>query len=220
MTQQGLIVKRINRRFSFISVRTADDARAAASATPAASAAGYPAAPCTDPMGCPTGQQPTFPGPPVSQDLDNNLAVAAASDPTIASAYAALPAGVEIEVDPQAYLLGRRLPSRSLLQDEIADVVPAADTCSALPDSSLVGRFQEDAPYGIKMVQGTDDTVIQISKDFRKKVMYCVIDTGLDRTHWEFNKGEQNGTIFACCASTLLLGQQAVCRPQYNTRPQ
>lgn len=163
--------------------------------------AGPIASPCSDPFGCTTGDKASFPGPPPASAEGDTSAAIAAAEPAIAAALAALPAGVEVEEDAQVYMMGR-LPARSLLQDEseyiagaaavAGDVTLAAkaDSCAALPDSGMTGRLTEAAPYGINMVQGTDDTMIQLSKDFKSKVMFCIIDTGIDRTHWEFSKGE------------------------------
>lgn len=194
LTQQGLIVKRINKRFSFVSVQTSDDAPASASSTEPAGRA----APCSDPLGCTTGEEASFPGPSAYETADD-VGTAATPDPTVAAALAALPAGVEIEEDAQVYMMGRRLEAphtRSLLQDLAAEASAAAgssnSSCSALPDSGMTGRLEEDAPYGIKMVQATDPTMIQVSQDFKSKVMFCIIDTGADRTHWEFSKGKHS----------------------------
>lgn len=42
-------------------------------------------------------------------------------------------------------------------------------------------------PTGIKMVQAIEPAMIEVSKAFKSKVLYCVIDTGLDITNPEFS---------------------------------
>lgn len=66
-----------------------------------------------------------------------------------------------------------------------------SETDSKLGPDVELGRTTEGTPYGIKMVQADDPAMIQISQKFKHKVLFCVIDTGLDRTNKEFsNKSE------------------------------
>jgi hypothetical protein len=37
------------------------------------------------------------------------------------------------------------------------------------------------------MVQAVDPAMIEVSKTFKSKVLFCVIDTGLDITNFEFS---------------------------------
>jgi hypothetical protein len=54
------------------------------------------------------------------------------------------------------------------------------------PDSDT-GRSGESAPYGVHMVQADTPEMIEVSKSFASKVVYCVIDTGLDKRNVEFS---------------------------------
>lgn len=66
-----------------------------------------------------------------------------------------------------------------------------ADTCPLVsaddPDIDT-GRYSEGAPYGIQMVQADSNEAQQLSRRFQDKVLYCVIDTGLDINNREFSK--------------------------------
>lgn len=198
MTQRGFYVKRINKRFSFVSFSTTP----LPSADPVVSAAALDAAsqatdcaligdsPDNTPLyansktasKCAAGIQPTFPG---AQPEQVTAAAAAASpvDAAIQSLTAEIP-GVVVEEDPDVHLM------RRLKQAEPAGVAaqPAADaaTCTPGPDGAI-GKTVEEAPYGIKMVQAVDPGMIDVSKQFRNKIMYCVIDTGVDVSNYEFS---------------------------------
>jgi hypothetical protein len=54
------------------------------------------------------------------------------------------------------------------------------------PDADL-GVSSEGVPWGIKAVQGSDPVIQQLARQYRNKVMYCVIDSGLDISNKEFN---------------------------------
>lgn len=59
------------------------------------------------------------------------------------------------------------------------------------PDADL-GRRGEGIPYGVKLVQADDPAMVEVAKNFRSKVLFCVIDTGLDRTNKEFNNASES----------------------------
>ena len=58
------------------------------------------------------------------------------------------------------------------------------------PDADL-GRRGEGIPYGVKLVQADDPAMVEVAKKFRSKVLFCVIDTGLDRSNKEFNNASE-----------------------------
>jgi hypothetical protein len=58
------------------------------------------------------------------------------------------------------------------------------------PDADL-GRRTEGVPYGIKLVQADHPDMVELSRKHRSKVLFCVIDTGLDRTNKEFNNASK-----------------------------
>ncbi|WIA20356.1 hypothetical protein OEZ85_006187 [Tetradesmus obliquus] len=62
------------------------------------------------------------------------------------------------------------------------------------PDADL-GRRGEGIPYGVKLVQADDPAMVEVAKKFRSKVLFCVIDTGLDRTNKEFNNATTSGCM-------------------------
>jgi hypothetical protein len=83
------------------------------------------------------------------------------------------------------------------------------DTCTSEdpfnPDANL-GRTSEGTPWGIKAVQANDPVVQQLALKFREKVMYCVLDSGLDISNQEFNPNSKLHLLLrlslcanACC---------------------
>jgi hypothetical protein len=56
-------------------------------------------------------------------------------------------------------------------------------------------------PAGIKMVQAIDPAMIEVSKAFKSKVLFCVIDTGLDSTNFEFSGGGKLAAAAAAAAT-------------------
>jgi hypothetical protein len=61
----------------------------------------------------------------------------------------------------------------------------ALQTCDTRTVTS--GSIPMLCSAGIKMVQAIDPAMIGVSKAFKSKVLYCVIDTGLDITNFEFS---------------------------------
>jgi hypothetical protein len=50
---------------------------------------------------------------------------------------------------------------------------------NATPDKDVqLANVTEVVPYGIDMVEASQPEMIQISKQYRSKVLYCVIDSG------------------------------------------
>jgi heme exporter protein D len=86
------------------------------------------------------------------------------------------------------YLVGTRpLPAaqrRRLLrqqQRQLRAAVQQITSCPLLntPDKGLqFANVSEVVPYGIDMVEAATPEMIEISKQHRRKVLYCVIDTG------------------------------------------
>lgn len=58
-----------------------------------------------------------------------------------------------------------------------------------------MGLESEGVPYGISMVQADTPEMRAIAKEHRDKVLYCVIDTGLDIQNQEFDKERTSGCI-------------------------
>ncbi|KAF6262151.1 peptidase S8/S53 domain-containing protein [Scenedesmus sp. NREL 46B-D3] len=105
--------------------------------------------------------------------------------------------GAIVEEDVPVYLLNRKIKQAEPAQSQ---------ACSPGPDGAI-GRTVEEVPYGIKMVQAVDPAMIQVSKSFKSKVLFCVIDTGLDNTNFEFSENtfgcmpkslRADGTITSC----------------------
>jgi hypothetical protein len=48
------------------------------------------------------------------------------------------------------------------------------------------------------MVQAIDPAMIEVSKTFKSKVLFCVIDTGLDITNFEFS-GKNCRMVWCWC---------------------
>lgn len=69
------------------------------------------------------------------------------------------------------------------------------DSCDAgsdplNPDVNL-GRTSEGVPWGIAAVQGADPVVQQLAQQYRSKVLYCVLDSGLDIANKEFDANSE-----------------------------
>jgi hypothetical protein len=64
----------------------------------------------------------------------------------------------------------------------------AASDASMGPDINTA-REGEGVPYGIRMVQADHPDMITISRKHRSKVLFCVIDTGLDASNKDFPPG-------------------------------
>eukprot|EP00775_Hariotina_reticulata_P010849 gene10849-11003_t len=86
--------------------------------------------------------------------------------------------------------------------NQVAGVVPplevvtpssAAQTsngsCTYTPNPAnpdfMLGRDSEGVPYGVRMVQADTEEFIQLSKGVKGKVLYCVIDSGMDMDNKE-----------------------------------
>lgn len=220
--QRGYYVKHIDTRFKFVSfsttplptvgevvtagLNTADEQPAAAAAPCALTgdtSANTPLyASSSDAARCAAGIQPTFPGPRAAQQA----VVAAAADPaelTIQSLTMAIP-GAIVEEDVPVYLLNRKMQQAGAA----AAAEPAqSSSCSPGPDGAI-GKTVEEVPYGIKMVQAIEPAMIEVSKAFKSKVLYCVIDTGLDITNPEFSEN-----TFGCVPKSLRVdGSNTSCK--------
>jgi hypothetical protein len=81
------------------------------------------------------------------------------------------------------------------------------DSCDAgsdplNPDVNL-GRTSEGVPWGIAAVQGTDPVVQQLAQQYRSKVLYCVLDTGLDIANKEFDANSEWRSMRSGCIPWL-----------------
>lgn len=56
----------------------------------------------------------------------------------------------------------------------------------------VIGRSSEQAPYGISMVQANFSVMEDISSTYKNKVLFCVIDDGMDPSNPEFSAGGCN----------------------------
>jgi hypothetical protein len=93
-----------------------------------------------------------------------------------------------VQKSRKVYLVGTRpLPAaqrRRLLrqqQRQLRAAVQQAGSCPLLntPDKGLqFANVSEVVPYGISMVEAATPEMIEISKQHRRKVLYCVIDSG------------------------------------------
>jgi hypothetical protein len=66
-------------------------------------------------------------------------------------------------------------------QRQLQAAVQQAGSCPAsnVPDKGLqFANVSEVVPYGIEMVEATAPEMIEISKQYRSKVLFCVIDSG------------------------------------------
>jgi len=120
-----------------------------------------------------------------------------ASSPSIASTIAALsevPGVDNVEVNIQAHLMRKKKFTRSLQETVAASAICPVSKPKNGPDTDT-GKYSESPPYGVRMVQADHPEMIEVSKEFAHKVIFCVIDTGLDRKNGEFGTtGELNST--------------------------
>jgi hypothetical protein len=69
-----------------------------------------------------------------------------------------------------------------------------SQSCTGTPPATDIdlqlGRDSEGTPYGVRMVQGDDAEVIEVSRLYKHRVMWCVVDTGLDGKNQEIPTGE------------------------------
>lgn len=124
-----------------------------------------------------------------------------ASSPSIASTIAALsevPGVDNVEVNVHAHLMMRKKSFSRMLKQaaNIAAICPVTKPKNG-PDTDT-GKYSEGAPYGVSMVQADHPEMIEVSKEFAEKVIFCVIDTGLDRKNIEFN-GACESLLKAVC---------------------
>jgi hypothetical protein len=83
-------------------------------------------------------------------------------------------------------------PSDSIEGNSTAeDAALCSESDSKLGPDADLGRRSEGVPYGIKLVQADDPAMVELSRKYRSKVLFCVIDTGLDHTNKEFNNASE-----------------------------
>lgn len=114
-----------------------------------------------------------------------------------------IPGVAAVQYTPRVRLLGRTpgdknaWPSTSgaskasrQLQSTPACAADTLDSYTEVYPDLTVGRSTEDAPYGVSMLQADDPMLVQIGSTYQSKVMFCVLDTGMDPTNPEFDTGE------------------------------
>lgn len=120
----------------------------------------------------------------------------AASTPSVAATIAALSEvpGVEnVEVNVHAHLMRKKKFSSAARS--LQEAVNVAAMCPVIkpkngPDTDT-GKYSESPPYGVHMVQADHPEMVEVSKEFAHKVIFCVIDTGLDRKNGEFSTSRE-----------------------------
>lgn len=125
-------------------------------------------------------------------------AIPMAATPSIASTIAALAEvpGVEnVEVNVAAHLMRKKKPFQSAAARTLQEAVNVAAMCPVSkpkngPDTDT-GKYSESPPYGVRMVQADHPEMVMVSKDYAHKVIFCVIDTGLDRKNGEFSTSRE-----------------------------
>ncbi|KAF6253799.1 peptidase S8/S53 domain-containing protein [Scenedesmus sp. NREL 46B-D3] len=86
-------------------------------------------------------------------------------------------------------------PADSTDSNSTAEEAVCAESDGKLGPDSDLGQRSEGIPYGIKLVQADDPAMVHLSRKYRSKVLFCVIDTGLDRTNQEFNNATTSGCM-------------------------
>lgn len=116
--------------------------------------------------------------------------VGAASAPQSINLLAGMPGVLTVEPNGRV-----SIPVQPVVSATAADAAAAGGQCAATdptkPDAAAAAgaATSEFTPYGISMVQANDPELVGISKQTRGRVLYCVIDTGLDRRNSEFPAG-------------------------------
>lgn len=161
-----------------------------------------------------------------SYDIPNTATTKAAQAAAVQatmSKLAAVDHVVRIEEEQQLYLLRQPRqgsPTQTLDHQNISarrgrSAVRTAISQSAIPascpflpvaniDADCGRNGTECVPYGVKMVQADHPTIIDISTQHKDKVLFCVIDTGLD-PNTDFDPGilqsSKQGLFFHTCAA-------------------
>jgi hypothetical protein len=101
-------------------------------------------------------------------------------------------------------------PSDSIDGNSTAEEALCTESDGKLGPDADLGRRAEGIPYGIKLVQADDPAMVELSRKYRSKVLFCVIDTGLDHTNMEFNNASE---WLLCLGSkaTILLRSSSSC---------
>ncbi|KAF8057743.1 ALG10 [Scenedesmus sp. PABB004] len=140
--------------------------------------------------------RPTFVAPPPA---GARAAAAAAADAAVAAALRGVDGVIDAERSQPMYLLRDppHPPGLAARRRGLRGAAPAASCpvpTSGNPDIAAgTGTVSEGAPYGVRMLQADHPDVIALSRNFKQKVLFCVIDTGLDRTNPEFDPATTSG---------------------------
>jgi hypothetical protein len=110
------------------------------------------------------------------------------------------------------------LLSPSLQPSAAAAAAGTAQQCKwpdAVNSDSVVGLKEEGRSYGMKQIQADAPEIQEIADKFKSKVLYCVMDTGLDTSNQEFegvggccshsNSGITRTLLTNCHSRTCLL---------------
>lgn len=173
------------------------------------------------------GQLATFSLPQQSSRTATAAAVPAATVQATISKLRSVQNVVRVEQNHPRYPITARPPNRQLhradhhfahssrnlaattaesLPSGIGRSIQATASCpipATNPDTTCGRDGTECTPYGIKMVQADDLSMVQVSKDFKKNVMFCVIDTGLDPLT-DFDPGEEPASALAAQGLLML----------------
>ncbi len=141
---------------------------------------------------------PEFVAPTWSSAEVSVAAMPMAATPSIASTIAALaevPGVDNVEVNVQAHLMRKKKPFQSAAARSLQEAVNIAAMCPVSkpkngPDTDT-GKDSESPPYGVRMVQADHPEMVMVSKEYAHKVIFCVIDTGLDRKNSEFSTSRE-----------------------------
>lgn len=211
--QQGYIIRQKNSEYNYLviedpatsrAVRTAEAQAAAATRQAAQQGVSSAAAALVAESRQRIGSRPT-----ADSRSPRDTAVAALMAINSAKARLSGVAGVSaVQHNPQVQLFGRFTPgSHHLSAGTVARQRRRLNTATSCPDDTfekyaaalgypdlVIGRSSEQAPYGISMVQANYSTMVDISSTYRDKVLFCVIDDGMDASNPEFTAGRYPAT--------------------------
>lgn len=221
--QQGFVIKQRNNQYNYLVVE--DPATSHVVSRAEAQAAVTATRQAAQPLNASEAQAAAAAVSQARQSRDINLvptAIPATPKSTIAvraiDAAKSRLAGVDgvagVQHSPRVQLLGRSRYSRRGVDDSGLAVVSSASkyrrrlSTASCPTETLdtygtqagyvdmvTGRTSEEAPYGISMIQADFSTMTDISSNYNGKVLFCVIDDGLDVNNPEFSPGRQRDSV-------------------------
>ncbi|WIA30248.1 hypothetical protein OEZ86_000338 [Tetradesmus obliquus] len=102
---------------------------------------------------------------------------------------------VEASYTQQGYHVEHNEQFGFLVVSELDSTATAAAAAAAAADDYQAGRAAEGTPYGVSLVEADTPTMLYISKSHKDNVLFCVIDTGLDRANPEFDLTTTSGCM-------------------------